>query len=371
MVVGAIDAPVLNAFSPDGTEGLSLLEHLAVLGEKACKNVKAPILFGKDLENQKALVIKANCKQWNCETCGARKTKYWMARALDGTRVLGGQWFFMTITPHESWKKKGQSLANLRKNWDKLRKRIIRAFGKFEYLKIFEHFKDDEYHLHFIANCEIPYKVTGQDEKGNDKYSCKWLKDNSRACGMGFMTDYQPIRSPAGTAYYLVKYVAKNIGDAAKNWEKNLRRIEASHGFPKLPDLTEETDIEWTYVQNEEHLEKLCIIALGGDNKLFGLNYQSKSVREILKDFRKVRGFESHGARKKRIKREAIASVVNDRLERLSEEKEREIKEARRKDGLRSIASKSKMDVGARHTGYSAYFTKSANENGRILGHPN
>jgi hypothetical protein len=270
-------------------KGLSLIEHLAVLGEMSCKNPKAPILFGSDEKEKKSLVVRAACKSWNCEPCGARKTRYWIARALNGTRILGGNWYFATITPHPDWKKKGASLQNIRKNWDKLRKRIKRKSEAFDYLKVFEHFEDGEYHLHLITNAVLPYTIPGQDEDGNDIFYCKWLKDASNDSGLGYIADYQLIRSPAGTAYYVAKYVCKSIGAGGKVWEKGLRRIEASHKFPKLPDLHEAGDLEWSYVKSERHMVELAFGSLEKGNSLYGQSGMKTSVKGLLKMYRKVR----------------------------------------------------------------------------------
>ncbi len=300
--------------------GLSLIEHLAVLGEKSCKNPKAPILFGSDNKEKKSLVIKAACKSWNCEPCGARKTRYWIARALDGTRLLGGQWYFMTITPHPDWKEKGASLQNIRKNWGKLRKRIKRKSKTFDYLKVFEHFEDGEYHLHLITNAVLPYTITGQDEDGNDTFYCKWLKDTAHKSGMGYIADYQPIRSPAGTAYYVAKYVSKSIGDGGKVWEKGLRRIEASHNFPKLPELHEASELEWSYVKSEKHMVELAFESLERGNSLYGQNSMKTSVNGLLKMYRKVRdGDNSNDKRRNESAVNRDADTANQRESRTSE----------------------------------------------------
>lgn len=228
--------------------GLSLIEHLRASGDVACRNPNAPILFGRDNTAKKAICIRANCKMWSCPTCGARKALQWVARVVNGLNVLAGNWYFVTLTAHE-YHRRELSLDNLRKGWKKLYDRIRRAFGSFEYVKIFEQHEDGSYHLHFIANVEMPYTETKNDD-GKTEYKCRWLKDNARGCGMGYMTDYQPLKSPAGGAYYIAKYLTKSIGDEGKEWEKGVRRAQTSQGFPKLPNLAEDSELEWSYVSN-------------------------------------------------------------------------------------------------------------------------
>lgn len=257
--------------SGDAGDGLSLLEQLAERsgarfskpltplnqikqsGDKACRNPNAPILFGKHESDGKALIFRAKCKQWGCPSCGARNAKRAVAYLLNHINKVGGQWFFVTITAHEKWRGPEASYENLSRNWHKLRKRMrAENGGHFDYFRVWEHHTDDTFHMHLLTNCVLPYKeyINKKDQKA---YYSRWLKDNARQSGLGFMTDYQPLENAGYAAHYVAKYMAKSVGDAGK-WIKGQRRYQTSQGWTSLPDLTESTDFDWTYVENSNHM---------------------------------------------------------------------------------------------------------------------
>lgn len=286
----AIDYELANIEkTPDAGGGLSLLEHLGALSAKRCRNLKAPILFGEDPDSLKSIVIRSACKQWNCPSCGARNTKYWIAKIVNGMNVLGGQWYFVTITAHESDRTSDGTIKNLRQGWTKLYDRLRNKFGKFDYFKVFEPHEDDAFHLHLFVNVQIPYTVK-ELANGEKDYKCKWLKDAARASDMGYIADYQPLRSPAGGAYYLAKYLTKSIGVGGHDWPKNLRRVQCSHSWPKLKDLTEESDVEWTYVKNQNHLWYMLYLSLDEGNTLYDNVGMKSTVSEIMRWFRQQKG---------------------------------------------------------------------------------
>jgi len=62
-----------------------------------------------------------------------------------------------------------------------------------------------------------------------------WWKDNARASGMGYMDEEEEARTPAGAAFYVVKYLTKSI--AYTEWPRGFRRVRTSQSWPKLPDM--------------------------------------------------------------------------------------------------------------------------------------
>lgn len=283
---------------------LSLIEQLAVRAIVGCKNPKAPILFGENPAEQKSIVVRAYCKQWNCPTCGARNAKQWIAKALHGINEIGGQWYFMTLTVPEYKRGLEKSYETIKKAWPKLRKRIVRLSGKFEYLKVHESHKDGTLHLHFILNAQIPYTaiyktrpsivfdVNLYEKKELDHYTSAWLKDNAHQCGFGYIADYQPLRNNnTGTAYYVAKYLTKSIGEAGEQWPKNIRRIETSTNWPKS-DYTpeEENEIIWQYVENIDHLFYLIGEAEDDGRAIYGSNGERTTRVKLMAWYKQVRG---------------------------------------------------------------------------------
>lgn len=283
---------IIPARSPERSEGLSLLEQLAAFSAGSCKNPKAPILFGLDNEGKKAIVIRSACKLWSCEACGSRKAKKWIAKVINGINKMGGQWYFCTLTARRDRRTPEKSLKDLRAGWFKLRKRIERKFGKFLYVRIIEQHKDGCYHFHLIMNAPIPTKLIPATDKKKEHYYCKYLKDTSVACGLGFMADYQPLRSAGGAAYYVAKYLTKSIGKNSQGWAKNVHRIRTSNNWTPLPDLTEESEVEWDYMVNYSHLWWVANIAEDKGYKMFGAKGKRMTAQEMVKWMRKIQGYD-------------------------------------------------------------------------------
>jgi hypothetical protein len=186
---------------------------------------------------------------WDCAACGARKASQWIARVIQGIKAYGGQWFFITITAHQKWRGQERSLINLRQGWSKVYDRLRRLEGKFHYVKIFESHKDGSLHLHLLADIVLPHKSSMKKSKNSGNpvrvYRCKLLKDMCAECGLGFQADYQPIESAGLAAWYVAKYLGKSIGNA--DFPANLRRIQCSHRWMKLPKLYADSELEWSY----------------------------------------------------------------------------------------------------------------------------
>jgi len=241
-----------------------LLEHLHGEAKKNrhCPNPSAPKLLGVNHDKKLALYIKASCKQWSCPVCGEKNAERWVARVVNGINQyikLGHwDWYLMTITSHKKMRTTEGSLKNLREGWRKLSNRLWRRWGKGHYVKVYEHHKDGAFHMHVITDISIPYsvKIVWNEKRRmlEPVFSCKWLKDNAAQCGMGYIDDYRPIASPGISAYYVAKYLSKSVGDNGKCWPKNMRRIQCSHNWPKLPDVADVSEYNWQFIANRYEL---------------------------------------------------------------------------------------------------------------------
>lgn len=236
---------------PVSGKGLTLLEHLHANTSKCeRRGGTAPYLMGVHKTNNTGLFLQANCKQWDCEYCSVNNAKKWVARVVNGVNEIGGQWFFMTLTSHSKMRGETASLKNLRQGWRKIYNRIIRKFGKFNYVRVFEHHKDNTIHVHILCDVELPYKKRWGKLKGKGKkrwiYRCKYLKDISAQCGIGYQADYQPLDNAGLAAWYVSKYLGKAIGNS--KFPKNLRRIQVSQKFPHLPEMEQVLEYDWSHV---------------------------------------------------------------------------------------------------------------------------
>jgi len=76
----------------------------------------------------------------------------------------------------------------------------------------------------------------------------RWLKNNARACGLGFMNESDLIENHKDAIPYMVKYLDKAIAD--ENWPNRFRRVRTSQKWPKLEDQEafDREDIGWHYL---------------------------------------------------------------------------------------------------------------------------
>lgn len=216
-------------------EGLTFIEQLQIASSKPCTKLNVPYLIGVNEDARVAVLTKTTCKMWNCETCGLRNAKRWIAKVINGVNKLGGEWFFLTITAHEKTRK-STSVLNIRSGWKKLYNRILGANEKTStnifYCKVWEQHENGSFHLHILINCNI---------------SKKWLKKNARECGMGYQAESRQIGNAGQIAGYMAKYSLKNATIARNNvnWPKGLRRIETSQKWPELPDIQTNASLGW------------------------------------------------------------------------------------------------------------------------------
>lgn len=235
----------LESFFPKN-EGLSFIEQLQISSNKPCTKNNTPYLIGVNENAKVALLTKTTCKMWNCETCGFRNAKRWIAKVINGVNRLGGEWFFLTITSHEK-ARKSASVLNIRQGWKKLYNRILAANQKKSdnifYCKVWEQHEDGTFHLHILINVHI---------------TKKWLKNQARECGMGYQAEARKIDNAGQVAGYMAKYSLKNATIARNSivWPKGLRRIETSQKWPELPELSSSQDMDWIVkMSRDEQIE--------------------------------------------------------------------------------------------------------------------
>ncbi len=209
-----------KVFVPELERGLTFLEQLTVFAsEGRCSNSFVPYLFNV-APSGLITFARGACKQWSCPECAYRNTRRWIARIIDGINTVGGEWHFATVTAHKWWRKE-KSLINLRTNWHKLRKRMVRLAKKqgveLHYARVWEHHKDGSYHMHIISNAQL---------------NTRWLRANAAKCGMGFMAHSDEMVNAGQVAGYVAKYMLKQSQDnTLHSFPRGARRIEVSHNW--------------------------------------------------------------------------------------------------------------------------------------------
>jgi len=192
-----------------------------------CKAEKRPLL--RNVTGDKFFL--AQCKMWSCEDCAENNKKLWAKKVAWGISEYWRQSLiaqFMTITNHE-YVRGELSIKRWPDVWGKFSTRFRRAFDNPRYVQIPEKHKDGTLHAHLVVATYYPI-------------SERWLKDNMRECGGGYMDTVVAIKSLNRAAYYVTKYLTKSLEEG--EWVS--RRIRTSQHWPTLPQ-SEQLE-NWIYV---------------------------------------------------------------------------------------------------------------------------
>jgi len=237
-----------QAFGGYPRSGLTFIEQLQMVSEKPCTKASTPYLIGVNDNEHKAILSKAACKCWDCETCGARNARRWIACLINGCNRLSLPLSFLTLTSHRRHRKH-KSIACLRQGWKKFYNRMLsRSKKRFEILylcRIWEQHKDGSFHLHVLININ---------------YGTRWAKNNARACGLGHQADWRDIANAGMAAGYVAKYTLKNstVARGGVGWPKGLRRIETSRNWPKLPEMDVMSGFRWMISVSKEYQSEVA-----------------------------------------------------------------------------------------------------------------
>ena len=217
----------------DRKGGLTFIEQLHAQAVKLCSNPSVPYMTGINYMSKEAFLLRGSCGLWSCPECGARNGRRWLARIINHMNANKQQnWYFVTLTAHEKWRGKIPSRENLKNGWKKLYNRIRRRYGLISYVKVWEYHKDGSWHLHLLWNRKI---------------GKRYLKDNARACGMGYQVHSVQSKNAGQAAGYCAKYLIKSF-ENADQYVKGMRRIEVSRDWAELPELTDE-NLSWVVNQ--------------------------------------------------------------------------------------------------------------------------
>jgi hypothetical protein len=142
--------------------------------------------------------------------------------------------------------------------WAKLRKRIIREWGKIEYVAVVEQHRSGWPHVNVLiynerlaAECRASEQVQKRDGvlilEGYKRVRARWLRRHAVASGFGPITYLEPMKDQRGMAGYLVKLADQLSGEVSKDSQvpvlapRHFRRLRASRGF--LPPVPTNPDI--------------------------------------------------------------------------------------------------------------------------------
>jgi len=191
-------------------------------------------------DNRQAVFFRPRCKLWSCPACAETNKRLWAVKAYHGAEQLaaeGAQHIaFLTLTSHERLDAAG-SLAVWPSAWSKLRDRAKYASGGFDYLLVPEQHADGRLHVHAIETAGL---------------GKRFWKDAARKSGLGYQCEEEEANTPAGAAYYVVKYLTKSI--AYTNWPKGFRRVRTSRNWPKLEKMEQPEGWDFKLLASDESL---------------------------------------------------------------------------------------------------------------------
>lgn len=234
------EAVMSEAIVVSPQSGLSFIEQLQKLSLNECTRVNRPFLTGIQTTQEIALLMRPNCDCWSCPTCAVRNAKRWIARIINHVNKSDTEngWFMFTLTAHENWRSDTASVKNLRQGWKKLYNRMRYEFGVSQYCKVWEMHTETAFHLHGLIDSVIAER---------------WLKDNARECGMGYQVDLHHVDNAGQVAGYIAKYFLKSQEQGnLREFPANLRRIEVSRNWMKLPDVKHEVVFAWIINQTRQ-----------------------------------------------------------------------------------------------------------------------
>jgi len=197
-----------------------------------CK--RAGLLVGWDEKQKRALIAHANCDSWTCDECAKRMKDNWLMRAQIGIRKFkaeGCQVYFVTLTSHEMLATWEACERVWRKAWPVLYAALKRKDANLQYLMTPEQHEDGRMHMHALWTANVTQR---------------WLKDNARSRGMGYMVDVSQVRSELSASRYLAKYLSKQLGNDVP---KRFRRVRTSQGWPDIPAPQNAlVELKWEYI---------------------------------------------------------------------------------------------------------------------------
>lgn len=188
--------------------------------------------------------VPFSCRSWRHDG-DCRKWK----GALDWWRVKEAlkkrtDWVFVTLTfhqPDDSWGR-WQTYFKAMPCWDTLRKRLVRYYGKIQYISTWERHQLGGCHGHFvIGNAELYHDYNFDPLNWTNLY----LSVQAEEVGFGYQCHATTVYGPAGLAGYLTNLHTELIGAGTKKQvpvdaPRHFRRIRASRGLlppPPEPEL--------------------------------------------------------------------------------------------------------------------------------------
>jgi hypothetical protein len=222
---------------------------------EACQNNQWHLkLYNKKTEEWLAAPFR--CLSWRCKTCGSKIARRDYLRTFEAFQKHD-QWAFLVLTLHVT-KFQEKKLSNqfaykvINKNFAKLRKRIEREYGRFEFVRVVERTPSNSFpHVNVVFHCPELFKQFDSDEKIT-KWNKRWLTKHAKQSGFGVNHKIRFCENKQITANYLAKTglfttVAKEVSKQTQvpfDAPSHFRRLGATRGL--LPSINQKLSSDWT-----------------------------------------------------------------------------------------------------------------------------
>lgn len=233
----------------------------------------APTIYYVDGAGR-ARLVEGCCNSWECPRCGqirARHEYTTIVCGADGLEKGGYKLYFWTFTcrgkemPLEEAERDYQLWSNrvLTASRAKARRATKSHEPEFwAYAGVTERQKRGHPHSHLLTTyCPSDAKMVEKGDRRPDGRAVKhdvmwsdWFNREVVKAGLGNECEISPVKSAAGAASYISKYLFKET--IAESWPKNWRRVRYSQNYPRLPQTKNKTAIplikhaDWLKIEN-------------------------------------------------------------------------------------------------------------------------
>jgi len=194
-------------------------------------------------------VVPTTCKTWRCSVCSNKVRQLTAMKMMYGCLSTGKPSHFITVTYRNRAQDRTRSAKDVEREWAVLWRRLrkLEAWKKAEWIKVPELTARGQVHLHGIVinlvgqdTCRV--KTTGRKKWMQRRCSSNCLEHDLAKTwdwvteGVSFVVDCQQIRSVAGTASYVQKYMGKMFGEDRKRLQALhfKKRWTCSRNWPRL-----------------------------------------------------------------------------------------------------------------------------------------
>lgn len=224
-----------------------------------CKRVSS-LISTTDIKPGMLHFSRIRCKQWTCSHCSKILKKQWQKVLLTQLPELSQEWSFHTFTmrPHyhnlpESERAKASAWC-IKRNWDRLFKRIRRIVQGAQYVRVIEQHKSGCLHVHlllgrYLDDIKTVYKY------GTTEIDYCYSPAVRKACtatGFGYMTScYNLYGGSGGAVAYVSKYLTKADLTMAEELSKcKIRRIQTSRKIKFDTRAQSQDDKRWVRIKD-------------------------------------------------------------------------------------------------------------------------